>query len=368
MDDKIRDIDFIEDKALDITERIKCRKATDMDDMEIGGEVAERLRDLTALAEAADSQTRNDDVERRLQQFYRKQQAKNSRLRLLRVAIASAACIAVLLTLAVWKSSPDNSAQVQEEQPLIFNIAKPKASIIVKTEKGGKTQKITDSEEEFTVESVPAEGTERLVVDVPQGEKLTVALPDGSKVYLHAGSRLKFPSRFTDKERVVELTGEAYFVVARDPDKPFVVNTPTMQTTVLGTEFNIVADGTDLDNVVLVSGSVEIKAAGTQQRIKPGQQLTVTTQKEIIIQEVDTTPYTSWRDGYIYFDDITLKEALLHIAKEFNCNIEFRSPDVLDNKVHFVALRSGGMKGVVDGLNMMGVVSVIMEGNTLIVM
>lgn len=367
MDNGIRDIDFIEDKALDITERIKCRKATDMDDMEIDGEVAERLKDLTALAEAADSQTRDDDVERRLQQFYRKQQAKSSRLRLLRVAIASVACVAALFTLAVWKVSPD-SAQVQEEQPLIFNIAKPKASIIVKTEKGRKTQKITDSEEEFAVESVLTEGTERLVVDVPQGERLTVALPDGSKVYLHADSRLKFPSRFTGMERVVELTGEAYFVVSRDPGKPFVVNTPTMQTTVLGTEFNIVAEGTDPGNVALVSGSVEIKAAGTQQIIKPGQQLTVTAQGKFEIQEVDTTPYTSWRDGYIYFDDITLKEALLHIAKEFNCNVEFRNPDVLDNKVHFVAVRSEGMKGIVDGLNMMGVVSVVMEGNTLIVM
>ncbi|MGM9702992.1 MAG: FecR family protein [Prevotella sp.] len=339
-----------------------------MDNEEKDNITIDELKDLMALAQAADMQGRNEDVEERLQQFYGKQQARKRKARLWRIGMAAAAAIALLLTMAIWNGVAENETP-QEQQPIVFYIAKPKANIEVKTERGTRLRSLTNnSDEELVAEALPTEAeAERIVVDVPQGEKLTVALPDGSKVYMHAGSSLKFPSRFADSLRLVELRGEAYFVVARNPEQPFVVRTQTMQTTVLGTEFNILAEGTPADCVSLVSGSVKVSAGGKRRIIKPGQQLSVSPEGKLTVREVDMTPYTSWRDGYIYFDNVSLKEALLNIAKEFNCNVEFCHQDLLDTKVHFVADRSEGIKGVIDGLNMMKIVNVDFEGHMIVV-
>ena len=325
----------------------------------------DEMKDLMALAQAADMLTRHDDVDKRLQQFYSRQQARKRKLWLWRTAVAAAACVAIILSMAIWKGIADEDAP-DEQQPIVFYMAKPKANIVVKTERGKKLRTLPSCDDVLLADALP-EAEERIVVDVPQGEKLTVALPDGSKVYMHAGSSLKFPTQFADSLRLVELRGEAYFVVARNTQQPFVVSTPSMQTKVLGTEFNVLAEGTAHDNVALVSGSVKVSAAGQRRIIKPGQQLTVSPDGRLTVREVDTTPYTSWRDGYVYFDNVTLKEALLSIAKEFNCDVEFRRQDLLDTKIHFVADRSEGLKGVIEGLNMMDIINVEFEGQLIVV-
>ena len=102
----------------------------------------ENLKDLMALAQAADMKGRNDDVEQRLQQFYRKQKAKKTKARLWSITMAAAACLALLLTLALWKGTADDETLMKEQQPIVFNIAKPKANIMVRTEKGKKLQDI----------------------------------------------------------------------------------------------------------------------------------------------------------------------------------------------------------------------------------
>lgn len=338
-----------------------------MDNEEKDNITIDELKDLMALAQAADMQGRNEDVEERLQQFYGKQQARKRKARLWCISMTAAAAIALLLTMVIWNGVAEDKA-AQKELPMVFYIAKPKANIEVKTERGMRLRSLINNDGELMAEALPSEAeAERIVVDVPQGEKLTVALPDGSKVYMHAGSSLKFPSRFADSLRLVELRGEAYFVVARNPEQPFVVRTQTMQTTVLGTEFNILAEGTPADCVSLVSGSVKVSAGGKRRIIKPGQQLSVSPEGKLTVREVDMTPYTSWRDGYIYFDNVSLKEALLNIAKEFNCNVEFCHQDLLDTKVHFVAERSEGIKGVIDGLNMMNIINVDYDGHMIVV-
>lgn len=338
-----------------------------MDNEEKDNITIDELKDLMALAQAADMQGRNEDVEERLQQFYGKQQAKKRKARLWRIGMAAAAAIALLLTMVIWNGVAEDKA-AQKELPMVFYIAKPKANIEVKTERGMRLRSLLNNYGELMAEALSSEAeAERIVVDVPQGEKLTVALPDGSKVYLHAGSSLKFPSRFADSLRLVELRGEAYFVVARNPQQPFVVRTQSMQTTVLGTEFNILADASPADCVSLVSGSVRVKACGERLTLKPGQQLSVSPGGKLMVREVDMTPYTSWRDGYIYFDNVSLKEALLDIAKEFNCDVEFRHQDLLDTKVHFVAERSEGIKGVIDGLNRMNIINVDYDGHMIVV-
>ena len=382
-DNNIKDIYSLDDELLDALDGMKDTQepATELPDDD---RTDARLTDILALAAAADCSRRNDDVEQRLQKMLTHYAGKGQcgdaqtdgerqtngdngggrrRVWMMRVAMA-AACAALLAVMTMWR---ENSGAETEEtpQPVLFSIAQPETDVTVKAEDGERIAAEVTDDDELDVSSLP-ETAERIEVCVPQGEKLTVALPDGSKVFLHVGSRLKFPVRFVGSQRLVELKGQAYFVVAKDAEKPFVVKTERMTTRVLGTEFNVTAEGTAEDNVVLVSGSVSV-AAAAQRILKPGERARIDAGGRLEVDEVDVTPYTSWRDGFIYYDDVTLKDLLLSIGHEYNCDVEFASPDLLDLKIHFVAERGEGVQGILDILNMMNIVTAELHGHKICV-
>ena len=382
-DNNIKDIYSLDDELLDALDGMKDTQepATELpDDDRTDG----RLTDILALAAAADCSRRNDDVEQRLQKMLTHYAGKGQcgdaqtdgerqknggngggrrRVWMMRVAMA-AACAALLAVMTMWREN-SGAETAETPQPVLFSIAQPEADVTVKAEDGERIAAEVTDDDELDVSSLP-ETAERIEVCVPQGEKLTVALPDGSKVFLHVGSRLKFPVRFVGSQRLVELKGQAYFVVAKDAEKPFVVKTERMTTRVLGTEFNVTAEGTAEDNVVLVSGSISV-AAAAQRILKPGERARIYAGGRLEVDEVDVTPYTSWRDGFIYYDDVTLKDLLLSIGHEYNCDVEFASPDLLDLKIHFVAERGEGVQGILDILNMMNIVTAELHGHKICV-
>ena len=383
-DNNIKDIYSLDDELLDALDGMKDTQepATELpDDDRTDG----RLTDILALAAAADCSRRNDDVEQRLQKMLTHYAGKGQcgdaqtdgerqtnggngggrrRVWMMRVAMAAAACAALLAVMTMWREN-SGAETAETPQPVLFSIAQPEADVTVKAEDGERIAAEVTDDDELDVSSLP-ETAERIEVCVPQGEKLTVALPDGSKVFLHVGSRLKFPVRFVGGQRLVELKGQAYFVVAKDAEKPFVVKTERMTTRVLGTEFNVTAEGTAEDNVVLVSGSISV-AAAAQRILKPGERARIYAGGRLEVDEVDVTPYTSWRDGFIYYDDVTLKDLLLSIGHEYNCDVEFASPDLLDLKIHFVAERGEGVQGILDILNMMNIVTAELHGHKICV-
>ena len=384
-DNNIQETYNLDDKLLDALDEMKDEQETAVclpDD----DRTYDRLTDILALAAAADGSRRNDDVERRLQKMLAEhadrkedtatqpdetQQTADSntgggwqKTWMTRMAVAAAACAALLLTMTLWKDK-ETAVTPARPQPVLFSIAQPKTDVTVKSEDGKRIEASVTDDGELLVNSLP-ETAERIEVAVPQGERLTVALPDGSKVFLHVGSSLKFPVRFVGNQRLVELKGQAYFVVAKDAEKPFVVKTERMTTCVLGTEFNITAEGTEADNVVLVSGSVSVSASA-QRILKPGERARIDASGRFEVDEVDVTPYTSWRDGFVYFDDMTLKDVLLCIGHEYNYDVEFANSGLLDKKVHFAADRSEGVQGIIDMLNMMNIVRVELHGNKICV-
>ena len=383
-DNNIKDIYSLDDELLDALDGMKDTQepATELPDDD---RTDARLTDILALAAAADCSRRNDDVEQRLQKMLTHYAGKGQcgdaqtdgerqtnggngggrrRVWMMRVAMAAAACAALLAVMTMWREN-SGAETAETPQPVLFSIAQPEADVTVKAEDGERIAAEVTDDDELDVSSLP-ETAERIEVCVPQGEKLTVALPDGSKVFLHVGSRLKFPVRFVGSQRLVELKGQAYFVVAKDAEKPFVVKTERMTTRVLGTEFNVTAEGTAEDNVVLVSGSVSV-AAAAQRILKPGERARIHAGGRLEVDEVDVTPYTSWRDGFIYYDDVTLKDLLLSIGHEYNCDVEFASPGLLDLKIHFVAERGEGVQGILDILNMMNIVTAELHGHKICV-
>ena len=161
-------------------------------------------------------------------------------------------------------------------------------------------------------------------INVPYGGTYTVELCDGTKVYLNSGTTLEFPSRFDGKVRSVILKGEAYFDVARNVSKPFVVEVDEMKVKVLGTSFNV-KSYVDEPGVytTLVEGSVAILRDGQpEKKIKPGEQAYYNKGVGTLsIAEVDVNEFTSWKDGLFYFKDIALEEILRIVSRWYDLEV-----------------------------------------------
>jgi ferric-dicitrate binding protein FerR (iron transport regulator) len=163
-------------------------------------------------------------------------------------------------------------------------------------------------------------------VTVPANQKRQLTLPDGSRVWVNAGSELKYPERFEGKTREVYLTGEAYFDVKHDASKKFIIHTGKVVTTVLGTAFNIKEDKNKETIVVTVTrGKVKV-ANGSQELgvITPNQQisLNLTTNKSVKA-EVNASEAVAWQETELHFDDVTFAEVADKLQQRFNVEIRF---------------------------------------------
>ncbi len=169
---------------------------------------------------------------------------------------------------------------------------------------------------------------------VPYGKRTTIILSDQTKVWLNSGSRLIFPASFTEKKREVYLDGEAMFEVSHDKTHPFIVNTRDIDVEVLGTIFNLSAYGDDsLINTVLVEGAVEIEYAGNKilgrlsSSITPGTLASYNANTERLEEKkINTQLYTSWRDGYLVFEQQPLGDIVKKIARYYDVEIVLDDP------------------------------------------
>jgi transmembrane sensor len=135
-------------------------------------------------------------------------------------------------------------------------------------------------------------------ITVPAGSQYMVTLPDGSNVWLNTYSSLRFPVAFAGDERRVELTGEAYFEVAKNPGKKFFVSAEGVNTEVLGTHFNVSAySNEDVKRVTLAEGSVRVSGKGAGGLLKPGQQAQLKNAKVKIV-DIEADQVIVWKNGY----------------------------------------------------------------------
>lgn len=169
---------------------------------------------------------------------------------------------------------------------------------------------------------------------IPKGGEYQVVLADGTKVWLNSASRLIYPQSFMGKERRVVLSGEAFFDVAHDAERPFIVETSRMNVKVLGTRFNVNDyDDNEKVSTTLVNGSVEIFSGGQQAfRLVPGEQA-YGKENELEKREVNVRLYTSWIDGKFLFNNTELEEIAKQISRWYDVEIFFSSENV--KKVRF---------------------------------
>ena len=170
---------------------------------------------------------------------------------------------------------------------------------------------------------------------IPYGNQSKVILADNSVVWLNAGSRLVYPTRFKGKSREVILFGEAFFEVTENREMPFVVKTSDLEIKVLGTEFNVSAYSEDrVIQTVLKEGSVAIKRTNAhfyekELVLKPNQMASFNkTSKETKVYEVDIEYYTLWTKGLLSFDEVDYNRILKKVERFYNIRINFADPNL----------------------------------------
>ncbi|WP_454881444.1 FecR family protein [Sphingobacterium detergens] len=193
-------------------------------------------------------------------------------------------------------------------------------------EMGIKISKSNDGQLIYEVGKNAGAGSGNHTLSTTKGETYRIKLPDGTQVWLNAASALKYPMQFAHKgKREVELVGEAYFEVAKDPKHPFIVNTSGQQIKVLGTHFNVnsYADEPAL-RTTLLEGSVEVSSSNRKLKLLPGQQSSLNANGTLKLQQVDTAPIIAWTNHEFMFDEDDIESVMRKIARWYNVDVIYQ--------------------------------------------
>ena len=197
------------------------------------------------------------------------------------------------------------------------------------------------------------------------GMEYTLTLSDGTRVYLNAESRLKYPVVFRGTERVVELSGEAYFKVSKDALRPFVVKMNGVNVRVLGTSFNV-RSYADEGQVVttLVEGCVQVRGVGNTVSLAPGQQaLEVSGTRNIKVLDVDVAPYVAWHEGKFYFVHAPLNSIMEELARWYDVEVVFENPAVREECFTIEMQRFDDFNKVLRLIERTGMVTISVDGH-----
>jgi ferric-dicitrate binding protein FerR (iron transport regulator) len=189
----------------------------------------------------------------------------------------------------------------------------------------------------------------------PRGSKVQpLTLSDGTNVWLNSESSLKFPAAFAANERRVEITGEAYFEVAKNPSKKFIVSSNGVQTEVLGTHFNVNSYNDESSiKVTLLEGAVKVSKGTETTMLKPGQQADITTDIEIV-KGINTDEVVAWKDGLFHFESADLKTILRQFARWYDIEVVYKGT-VSSEKYFSIMNRNSSLSNVLKSLQASGI-------------
>jgi transmembrane sensor len=219
-------------------------------------------------------------------------------------------------------------------------------------QQGGVTARVVDG-------TLRYEGTGNEImyntVSTPKGRMYRVILPDGTIAWLNAASHIKYPSAFSGAHRKVELKGEAYFEVAKDPIRPFFVKiNETTSIEVLGTSFNVNAYSNEISiNTTLLEGKVKVMAAANFRLLLPGRQALVEN-NYIKVIDADTDKVMAWKNGLFDFTDASFASMMRQLERWYDIEVVYENgiPDLaLTGKIS----RDVTLQGLLKNLERMGV-------------
>ena len=294
--------------------------------------------------------------------------------------LTAAACLAFIFLMIYNKGDKtDHVANASNEHEVYVAKENSVKDVTLKSSKNKINYRVNDTDNPLvshvTYEIVDLDDyvASSATLSVAPGKVVTITLPDGSRVWLNACSRLVYPERFSKTgPRIVRLDGEAYFQVAEDKERPFIVDCGELQTTVLGTAFNVRNFTGEPLNITLVTGSVMVSVDGSTNQadkgtvLQPGQQFTLDHSKSSV-KEVETESYVAWKEGLFYFDNQTLRELMVEIGRWYNMNVVFEDLKYLDDRLHFNGDRGWSVKQVIEELQYIAQCKFRIERNSIIV-
>ncbi|NOW98066.1 FecR family protein [Mucilaginibacter sp. SG564] len=206
------------------------------------------------------------------------------------------------------------------------------------------------------------------MISTPRGGQYQVVLSDGTKVWLNAASSIKFPTVFTGHERKVELTGEAYFEVAKNKDRPFKIAVEQMSIEVLGTHFDVDAYKDEgVIKTTLLEGAVKLVTGNHQAYLKPGQQATLNQQQSFNIGSVNTEEAVAWKNGYFIFNNENIQSIMKKISRWYDVEVVYNGK-VDERDFGGTVSRFDSVAEVLKSLELTGTVHFKIEGRKIIVM
>ena len=207
-------------------------------------------------------------------------------------------------------------------------------------------------------------------LEIPRGGEYKVRLADGTLVYLNSATRMKYPVKFDEKERKVYLSGEAYFEVAKDPERPFFVEMEGVEVRVYGTSFNVNTHQKGNVQTVLVKGSIGVKvlSSGMESVIRPGQMAEFKQgNTKVDVKDVNVAVYTDWKDGIFRFENQRLEDILTVLSNWYDVDIFYQTVSV--KELHFSGYmeRYKDVRVILDAITLSTGVTFSIQGKTIIV-
>ena len=204
-------------------------------------------------------------------------------------------------------------------------------------------------------------------LEVPRGGECMIKLDDGTKVWVNAETKLKYPVTFVGDRREVVLEGEAFFDVAKN-EKPFIVKTSFGDVRVLGTAFGLSAYASEPESyTTLVRGKVSVEREGIKPVvILPGEQVVTSKDGKMIKQQVDVEEFVGWKDGIYVFKEKSLGEIMKTLERWYNISVDFQEKSLVDLPFTGNLKRYDDINVFFDALTRTGDMKYRVEGNQVI--
>ena len=192
------------------------------------------------------------------------------------------------------------------------------------------------------------------------GMECHIVLSDGTKVHLNAESQLTYPICFSDKERIVQVEGEAYFDVAPDKEHPFIVQTPHTSIRVTGTSFNVRAYADEeIESTTLISGGVKISSGNEVFELIPNQHYTYNKKTNTnTVTNVNTELYTSWESGSFIFLNVPLENVMSYLSKWYGFKYTFEDETAKQVRIGASPNRYKNMNPIIDMITELNLVNI----------
>lgn len=202
----------------------------------------------------------------------------------------------------------------------------------------------------------------------PKGGEYKLQLSDGTKIWLNADSKLKFPLTFNGSERLVELSGEAYFEVAKRKNMPFKVITGKNTIEVLGTHFNVNAYSEEKYQATLVEGAIRLKHGdGAYVKLKPGQQATLNKSLHYDIDKVNTSSAIGWKEGVFMFNNESIREVMNTVSRWYDLKVSYQG-DVSNKRFGGTVSRYSSIEELLKTIQLTESIRFKIKGKEVIVM